>query len=97
MAKKKATKKVAKKKAAPAKKARAKRGDKPTEKLGDPTKTYVTIKDLVAAMEPDMTSLMDNQVKAAGRRVRGYAQQIRKSAALLRKEVQAVVAVIKAK
>lgn len=55
-----------------------------------PEKTYQTIKDLMLLIDEDIDKFLVNETRAAGRRIRGYAQQIRKACAQFRKEIQAV-------
>lgn len=60
-----------------------------TIKLGDPMKTFESIKDQVKVMEDDVRKFVDEGVKAAGRRARGAAQSVRKLCMVFRKEIQA--------
>lgn len=73
------------------KKASAKAAGAKQVKLGDPLKTFESIKDQMKLMEEDIRKFVDEGVKAAGRRTRGAAQSIRKLCMQLRKEVQAQV------
>jgi hypothetical protein len=58
--------------------------------VGNPEKTYQHIKDLVAMIDEDIDKFLVNETRAAGRRIRGYAQSIRKACQVLRKEIQGV-------
>lgn len=102
-AKKKAAKKSAKKEVktkeaaeeAPEEKpAKEKAGKKSAKKsstgLGSPEKTYQTMKDLMVLIDDDVDKFLVNETRAAGRRLRAHAQQLRKSCAIFRKEIQAL-------
>lgn len=58
--------------------------------VGNPEKTYQHIKDLVAMIDEDIDKFLVNETRAAGRRIRGYAQSIRKACQVFRKEIQGV-------
>lgn len=50
-------------------------------------KTYDAIVELVNEMKADISKVSDNQNKAAARRVRKYAQEIKHHCGEIRKEV----------
>lgn len=58
--------------------------------LGSPEKTYQTMKDLMVLIDDDVDKFLVNETRAAGRRLRGHAQQLRKACAIFRKEIQAL-------
>lgn len=60
--------------------------------LGDPMKSFTMMKDSMIVLEDELRKFIDEEVKASARRSRVAAQDIKKAAANLRKEVQAVVA-----
>lgn len=66
--------------------------DRPKVKLpagvGSPEKTYRQIKDLIELMDEDFDRFLVNETRAAGRRLRGYLQQVKKNCQTLRKEIQ---------
>jgi hypothetical protein len=56
--------------------------------VSNPEKTYRQIKDLVELMDEDFDRFLVNETRAAGRRLRGYLQQVKKNCQTLRKEIQ---------
>jgi hypothetical protein len=56
--------------------------------VGNPEKTYRQIRDLVELMDEDFDRFLVNETRAAGRRLRGYLQQVKKNCQTLRKEIQ---------
>ena len=78
----------------PVKKAAAKAAaasKKKDVKLGDPMKTFNTMKDCMTILDDELRKFLDEEVKASARRSRVAAQDIRKAAAVIRKEIQAVL------
>ena len=74
----------------PAEKTAKKAAKKSPAGLGSPEKTYQTMKDLMVLIDDDVDKFLANETRAAGRRLRGHAQQLRKSCAIFRKEIQAL-------
>ena len=61
------------------------------DELGDPADTFESMKDIITTMEENVRKFVDEEVKSAGKRVRMGAQQIKKLAGKLRKEVMETI------